>query len=407
MKRPGPMLALFLTVLIDLLGFAMFIPDIQLRGESVARMLYGADATKGEIGWFVGIMLAAYSVAQLFTSPQLGRWSDIKGRRPVLLLSSALAVVGYLIYGHWVTPEGMILSRILTGIAAANLGVAFAYVADTTAPEDRAKSLGMLGAAFGIGFIFGPVLGSQLLKVSNDSPALLSNVSATLAAVNMVFIYFWLPESVKPGNQPRAVKPIADLITALKTPGLGILIVMFFTVNLCFTNLETTYFRLLAEPSWIFKFRDPKDSGALVLAMVGVVGVIVQGVLVRLAVKKYGELTTLRYAYLIFVPSFVLIPFTPLWFPGVLVIVGLGLGNGLANPSLNALISQRAPSSMQGGIFGITQSLGALARALGPLMSNPLFSYKPYAPYVVGGILAMVPLVAAWTLVKQEPHHAA
>lgn len=396
------MLALFLTVLLDLLGFAMFIPDIQLRGEQVARTMYGANATNAEIGWFVGIMLAAYSVAQLLTSPQLGRLSDIKGRRPVLLLSSGLAVVGYLVYGHWVTPEGMILSRILTGIAAANLGVAFAYVADTTTPEDRAKSLGMLGAAFGIGFIFGPVLGSQLLKASNDSPALLSNVSAGLALLNIVFIYFWLPESIKPGTQATKVRPIQDLITALKTPGLGILIVMFFMVNLCFTNLETTYFRLLAEPSWIFKFKDPKDSGAIVLAMVGVVGVIVQGFLVRLAVKKYGELTTLRYAYLIFLPSFVLIPFTPLWFPGVLVIIGLGLGNGLANPSLNALISQRSPASMQGGIFGITQSLGALARAVGPLMSNPLFSYKPYAPYIVGGILALFPLIAAWTKVKHE-----
>jgi MFS family permease len=288
MKRPGPMLALFLTVLLDLLGFAMFIPDIQLRGEQVARTMYGANATNAEIGWFVGIMLAAYSVAQLLTSPQLGRLSDIKGRRPVLLFSSGLAVVGYLVYGHWVTPEGMILSRILTGIAAANLGVAFAYVADTTTPEDRAKSLGMLGAAFGIGFIFGPVLGSQLLKASNDSPALLSNVSAGLALLNIVFIYFWLPESIKPGAQATKLRPIQDLITALKTPGLGILIVMFFMVNLCFTNLETTYFRLLAEPNWIFKFKDPKDSGAIVLAMVGVVGVIVQGFLVRLAVKKYG-----------------------------------------------------------------------------------------------------------------------
>jgi predicted MFS family arabinose efflux permease len=246
------------------------------------------------------------------------------------------------------------------------------------------------------------VLGSQLLKASNDSPALLSNVSAGLALLNIVFIYFWLPESIKPGAQATKLRPIQDLITALKTPGLGILIVMFFMVNLCFTNLETTYFRLLAEPNWIFKFKDPKDSGAIVLAMVGVVGVIVQGFLVRLAVKKYGELTTLRYAYLIFLPSFVLIPFTPLWFPGVLVIIGLGLGNGLANPSLNALISQRSPASMQGGIFGITQSLGALARAVGPLMSNPLFSYKPYAPYIVGGILALFPLIAAWTKVRHE-----
>ncbi len=399
--RIKPIVALFITVLIDLLGFAMFIPDIQLRGEHIAKLTFGANA-ETKVAWFVGIMLASYSIAQLLTAPILGRISDSKGRRVVLLLSTLLSTVSYLIYGHMETTVGIIVSRALSGIAAANLGVAFAYVADTTDPEHRSRNLGMLGAAFGIGFIFGPVIGSGLLHIGHDRPLLLGNVAAVLCAINFLFIWFYVPESLPKDHVPSDRNLIGDLKVALSTPGVGLFMLMFFAVQLCFTNLETTYFRLLDAPNWIYHFADPKRDGAMVLACVGVVGAFVQGWLIRVVTRKYSDLHILRWSYLLFVPSFVLVPFTPLWFPGILVIIGLGVAQGLSNPTLNAMISKAAPNEMRGGVFGLTQALGATARALGPLMSSPLFAIKPYAPYLAGGTIALFPTYAVWFLVKQR-----
>jgi MFS family permease len=398
--RIKPIVAIFITVLIDLLGFAMFIPDLQLRGESIARSTFGANSGT-QIAWFVGIMLASYSIAQLITAPILGRISDSRGRRIVLLLSTLLSTVSYLFYGHLVTTQGIIISRALSGIAAANLGVAFAYVADTTEPEHRSKSLGLLGAAFGIGFIFGPVIGSVLLGIGHDKPLILGNVAACLCAINFLFIYFFVPESLPKDHVPSERHLLADLRVALTTPGVGLLLLMYFSVQLCVTNLETTYFRLLNDPNWIFHFADAKHSGALVLACFGIVGVVVQGWLIRIITKTHSDLQILRYAYLVFVPSFVLVPFTPLWFPGIIVIIGLALSTSFANPTLNAIISKSAPKNMQGGVFGITQALGATARAIGPLMSSPLFAIKPYAPYLAGGVIALFPTYAVWAMVSK------
>jgi MFS family permease len=168
-KAPS-LLPLILTVFLDLLGFAMFIPDLQLRGEGLATALLGKPSTAVEVGLMVGFGQSVYSIAQLLTGTWLGRLSDIKGRRIVLLGSSALSVVAYFLYAHADTIWLLWLSRALSGIAAANLGVAFAYVADVTKPEERGPKLGLLGAAFGVGFIIGPALGAGLRALHPVAP---------------------------------------------------------------------------------------------------------------------------------------------------------------------------------------------------------------------------------------------
>lgn len=396
MRSMRPLTAIFVTILIDMLGFAMFIPDLQLRGETIGRAAFGESG----VGWFIGISLATYSIAQLITSPILGRLSDSKGRRIVLLLSTALSAISYVIYAHAHAPAAILTSRALSGIAAANIGVAFAYVADTTAPEDRAKSLGLMGMAFGLGFILGPPIGAQLLQAGKDDPMLLGYTSAVLSTINFLFVLRWVPESLKPDRVVSERHPIADLKHAMMTPGLGVLLSIFFMVNLGFTNLETTFFRLLEEPSWIFHLKEPKQAGAMILAAVGVVGAFTQGFLIRKLQPKFGELKLLRYSYLVFVPMLALVPFAQLWIPMLMGVACLGVAQGLAVPSLNSMISRRAPGTMQGGIFGITQGLGAFARVLGPLMSGPLFSWRPYAPYLAGALLAFGPAVAMWTVVR-------
>lgn len=399
-KRPGPILAIFLTVLIDMLGFAMFIPDLQIRGESVVRQALGLaeGAADPRIGWLVGLQIAAFSLAQLIVSPFLGRLSDSRGRRSVLLLSSILAVVSYLVYAFAPSFPFLVLSRALSGIAAANLGVAFAYVSDVTEPKDRSKTLGLLGAAFGIGFIVGPSLGALLLRVSDDSPVLLGLVAATLAAINFVFIAFLVPESLLAERRNQGRDFFGDLRTAFSSPTLSLLLLIFFMIQLGFTGLETTFFRLLERKDWIFAYgNDAKNVGAYVLGLVGLVAALMQGIVIRKLPAGTDDRAVLRWSYLLFIPSLALVPFAPLWFPGVLVVIGLGISNGLAQPTLSGLISRNAPVAIMGGVFGVTQALGALARVLGPLIGNPLFEIRPWLPYVAGAALACVPAVLVWT----------
>ena len=405
-QRKNPNLfPLVFTVFLDLLGFAMFIPDLQLRGEQLAVGFLGLPKGAIEIGLMVGLGQSVYSIAQLLTGTWLGRLSDTNGRRIVLLISSALSVVAYLLYAHAHNVFLLYLSRALSGVAAANLGVAFAYVADVTKPEDRSSKLGLLGAAFGLGFVIGPALGAGLLVLGKDSPALLGYFAAGLSLVNLLLIYKFVPES----NFDRLASNNGSLVSnirgAIAVKGLGVLLLMFFMMNLAFANLETTFFRLLAAKDWIFQVPEDKVkwTGAIILTVVGITGAITQGGLVRMIVPKLGELTTVRYFYCMFIPVFVSIPYFQFYWPGMLGVILLGITNGLAGPSMNGLVSQRAPSNMQGSIMGLTQSLGSLARVIGPLFANYLFQMRPSFPYLYGGALACIPAVLAWVILRPVP----
>jgi multidrug resistance protein len=396
--RLPPLLGIFLTVFFDMLAFGMFIPDIQLRGELLSTRALGAHPDPAHVGLLIGFTQGVFSLVQLVTSPFLGRISDRYGRRNVLLISTALSVVSYLVYAHAETIEMMIASRVLSGIAAANIGVAFAYVADITTPQNRAKGLGLMGAAFGLGFILGPVTGGLLLKAGHDSPLLLGYVGAVLAALNFFYVLFVLPESLEHSHE-NPLPFIQRYKLAFATPGLGLLLLLFFAANFAFTNLETTFFRLLADHRSIFHLgNDAKQIGSYILGVVGVVSAFMQGYVVRKATPKFGEVKLLRFSYLLMAPALAMVPFAPLWVPALFVIVMLGIGTGLAQPSLSSLVSRTAPRDMQGGIFGITQGLGALARFTAPLVSNSLFQAKPYYPYLFGAVLVLFPAVASWKL---------
>lgn len=405
-QRKNPNLfPLVFTVFLDLLGFAMFIPDLQLRGEQLATGFLGLPKEAWQVGLMVGLGQSVYSIAQLLTGTWLGRLSDTNGRRIVLLISSALSVLAYILYAHAHNVFLLYLSRALSGVAAANLGVAFAYVADVTKPEERSSKLGLLGAAFGVGFVIGPALGAGLLSVGKDNPALLGYFAAGLSFVNLILIYLYVQESNVERLDSKKGTLVSNITSALAVKGLGILLLMFFMMNLAFTNLETTFFRLLAAKNWIFQIPEDrvKLTGAIILTVVGITGAITQGGLVRLIVPKLGELTTVRFFYCMFIPVFVAVPYFHFYWPGLVGTVLLGVTNGLAGPSMNALVSQRAPRDMQGSIMGLTQSLGSLARVIGPLFANFLFQIRPSFPYLYGAALACIPAVLSWVILKPMP----
>jgi len=391
----------FLTVFLDMLSFGIFIPDLQLRGAQVAAAKIGVspESTDSRLGLLVGFSLAVFSLTQLLAAPWIGRMSDRHGRKLVLLITAALNLLGYLCYAHAQSYEMMLAARVLGGLGAANLGVAFAYVADITTPENRAKGLGMMGAAFGLGFILGPALGTVLLKIGNDSPLTLGYAGAFLILINIIYIQFGLVESYKPEDRDaHAPSLIENFKVAIQTPNLRILLLMFFVLSLGFTNLETTYFQLLADKRTVFGLSDPKTAGGVVLVLVGFVAVLMQGFLVPKLTPRYGEVKLARFGLLCTAPALALVPYAPLWLFALPVIALLGIGNGAAQPSISSLVSRSSPKSMQGGIFGITNALGALARCIGPMISAPLFRIEPSGPYWLGAGLILIPAVAAWWL---------
>lgn len=389
-----PVIGIFFTVFLDLLSFGLFLPDLQLRGKLL-----------GAIGLTMGILQSVYSLAQLITAPVLGRISDHFGRRSVLLITTAISAVAYFIYGHGSILWVVMLARMLLGVAGASVGVAFAYMADVTKPEERAKGLGLLGAAFGLGFILGPAIGPALVAVAHGSPILLGYVGAGLSILNFLYVWLLLPDSKPAHPSAGASRTIDNLKRAFSAPGLGFLLLMFFVINFAFTNLEATYFLLLNDSHWIFRILDLKQAeitGGIVLVIVGIVGAIVQGWLIRILTPKYGEVKLLRFAYLIMPIFLAAVPFFRLWWPGIVVIVVLGFASGLAQPSLSSLISRRAPADMQGGVFGITQSLGAVARLIGPTVSNLAYVRAPYWPYLIGAAIYVFPAIGAWRLRQPE-----
>ncbi len=393
------MLGIFLTIFFDMLGFGLLIPDIQIRGKELAVQQIGSAADSHQVFLLTGLALASFSFAQLVTSPILGRLSDRVGRRKILLITTLLAGASYLVYAHATSYPLMVVSRVFAGIAAANIGVAFAYIADITTTADRAKGMGAVGAAFGLGFIFGPPFGVILLKVGHDNPAALGYPAAILAILNFLYVLLFLEESNHEGKEHEQ-HFFADFKQAFKTPGLSLLLIMFFAANFGFTNLETTFIQLLGDPRTIFHLgdKDAKFAGGILLGFVGIIAAIMQGMVVRKVTAKYGEAKVLRFTYFIFIPCLMLIPFSPLWVPMLMVQVVLGIAMGLTQPNISALISKSAPKQIQGGIFGITQALGGLARCIGPLISNSMFAWKPYAPYFLGATIILFPAFAAWQL---------
>ncbi|HEY3783432.1 MAG TPA: MFS transporter [Fimbriimonadaceae bacterium] len=419
MRKPSPILGIALTVFIDILSFGLVIPDIQLRGELLIHQTFGLTIDARLQGLILGLTIATYSIAQLITSPILGRLSDKVGRRSILLCTTLLSATAYLFYSHAILLWVMIAARVLGGIGGANIGVAYAYVADVTSPQNRGKAMGLIGAAFGLGFIFGPGIGSVLVKLGHNTPTVLGYTSTALCILNFAYVYYLLPEShqnrwdasAESASAPATNRAKIRLADAFKTPGLGLLLAMFFCTNFGFSNMESTFFRLAEH-----NFGMSQLQTAMILTEVGIVMAIVQGGLIRVVIPMFGEVNLLRTAYFLQVPALLCMPWASPWIPMMLVAAVLGLGGGLSQPSMSSLISLNTPGDMQGGIFGITQGLGALARILGPTIGNTLFDVNstgtaPYNnvrhwyPYTFGAAVVLLPLLASFKLKMPDKSH--
>src|SRR6267154_6805521 len=358
MKR-SPLLVIFITIFIDLVGFGIVIPVLPFYVEGTR---FNATARA------VGLLFASYSVMQLIFTPVLGRLSDRYGRKPVLLLSIIGTGIGFLILGFAKTLWMLFAGRILDGITGGNISTAQAYIADITTKENRAKGMGIVGAAFGLGFVFGPAIGGVLSRWGINIPFLFAG---GLALANAILLYFVLPETVTPDHPARvsaaAGRGWKQVIDALRQPQLALILAIYFLSIVAFSIMTTVF-------SLFMMFRlgyDPWHSG-WIFAFVGIVSALVQGGLIGKLVKRFGELTLVIAGSLFFTVSLIVSPFVgpAIGLIGILSVAALSsVGNALMSPSLTSLGSKSASAAEQGSILGVMQSVASLARAVGPTIA--------------------------------------
>ncbi len=364
MKR-SPLIVIFTTVFIDLVGFGIVIPVLPFYAEGT---IFNATPR------MVGLLFASYSVMQLIFSPVLGSLSDKYGRRPVLLISIIGTGIGFLVIGFAQTLFMLFVGRILDGITGGNISTAQAYIADVTTQENRAKGMGLIGAAFGLGFILGPAVGGILSQWGIHVPFLFA---AALCFANAVLLFFTLPETVTPNqavkNRAARGRSLGQVVKSLKQPRLAFVLVIYFLFIVAF-SIMTTAFSLYT----MFRFGYDAQHTGYLFAYVGLIAVIIQGGLIGRLVKRFGEMPLVIFGALCFAISLFAVPFVGPAAGGLAaLLVGGGvfsMGNSLATPALTSLASKSVGPEQQGAVLGVTQSVASLARAVGPFLAAVLIN---------------------------------
>lgn len=380
------LVTLFATVLLDLLGFGMILPLLPFYAQD-----YGASELQ------IGLLFASFSAAQMVFGPILGRLSDHVGRRPVILGSIFGGVLAYLAFAAADSFTVLLLARTASGAAAANLAIAQAYVADVTPLAERSRGMGMIGAAFGLGFIGGPALGGLLGLLGHAAVPL---GAAALAAVNLLLAFAWLPEPLDAVSRERSrSRRWLDLgglgRLGHERPLLG-LMTLYFLVTFCFAQMEATL-ALFCQAR--FGFGQVKTSWLFVF--VGAVMVTVQGGLVGRLAARFGERRLIYCGIALMAAGLLALPEAPM----VTLLAGaaglLAVGNGLYNPSYLALLSNLAAEESQGGTLGLSRSFGSLARVLGPLAGTWIFARLGASwPFWSAGVLMVGAFGFGWLVLR-------
>jgi MFS transporter, DHA1 family, tetracycline resistance protein len=414
------MLIVFLVVFIDLLGFGIVLPLLPLYGKHFVEPLFAGGPESRAGGAVVGLLMASFSAMQFVFAPIWGRTSDRVGRRPILLIGLVGSVIFYALFGYvsdmW--SEASVAARALTllfiarigaGISGATISTAQAVIADCTTPERRKHGMALIGAAFGIGFTFGPLIGAGALKLFPDHLGVTGYVAAGLSFVALAIAIAILPETRRFGETSAARRKWFDtqaIRTALANPAVAPVVWTFFLATLGFASFEVTLSLLNRDALGL-----QPDSNFLVFAYVGFVLMLAQGVLYRRLANKVSEPTfmaagmALMGCGVLSLGGVTLVAGqsqgeqVPAWlFAWTLVSLTLAVvGFALLTPSAQALVSRRSDPERQGEVLGVNQSAASMARILGPIFGLTLYGLTPshLLPYVFGGILllAMLPLV--------------
>lgn len=358
-----PLIIIFITVFIDLVGFGIVIPALPYYVEGEAFR-----ATPFQIG----LLFASYSLMQFIFSPILGSLSDKVGRRPILFFSLLGSAVGYLLIGYAAALWMVFAGRIISGITGGNISTAQAYIADVTTRENRAKGMGLFGAMFGLGFIFGPAIGGILSRYGISVPFLFA---AALSLINAILLYFILPESVhlKKDFAEKRKNRVSELFDAVKDSRFGTITAVYFFLVTSFSIMTYAFVLYTIE-----RFSYTAEENGYIFAFIGILAVIFQGGAFSRLVEKIGEETLTVIGCLMMAVSLFAIPFVTPQFGGLvgllLTVAFLAIGNSMAAPALTSLASKISSDTEQGKSLGVMQSGASLARAIGPAIGGVLLN---------------------------------
>jgi DHA1 family tetracycline resistance protein-like MFS transporter len=401
--------AILLTVFLDLLGFGIVIPILPLYASEIANhpsaWMEGANRALGLAqpgAFWAGTTMVGFSLMQFVAAPLLGRLSDRVGRRPVLWVSLLGTSAGLVILGLTQRFEWVLAARLLDGITGGNIPVAQAAMADITPPAERSKAMGMIGAAFGLGFVFGPAF-AGLLSGTRLGVHLPFLVAAALSLVASILVVAWLPETLPREHRDRAARDDSRghaLLDALRTDGLRSVLAIAFLAMCGFAMMEST-FSLLVHARFGF---DQRAVGYL-FGFVGVLIVLYQAGLVRLVAKRMPERVALAAGLVLMATALYLLPTTPWKWPFLLLMAPLAWGSGMNGTATQALASRLAGPERQGSTLGALGAVQGLGRIAGPAIATFAFArFGPASPYHLAA--AAVACAFVLSLVLHRPERA-
>ena len=369
-----PLLIIFLTIFVNLIGFGIIIPLLPYYAQQ-----FGASPL------VIGLLFATYSLCQLIAAPALGDLSDRWGRRPILIFSLAGTVVSFVMLALAHSVAMLFLARIVDGLSGGNISTARAYVADVTEPKDRARAYGLIGAAFGLGFIMGPALSGMLAHVSYTAPIW---AAAALTLVATLMAVFWLPETVHRARA-GAGNPLSYVPALLHRPALRRVLAVDFIYWFAFSIFQTT-FALFAEQRFAF---DASRTGYF-MAGFGVLGVIIQGGFIRPIVKRTGDKPMFVAGVVFSIVGLVAAAAAHSVMLFAISLVPLAFGMGFGHPTVSSLVSRAGRSDEQGRVQGAASAVESLGRTFGPVWGNAsLEKYSVATPFLSGAAFLALALL--------------
>ena len=408
MKQKGALLTVFTAVLIDLMGFGIVLPLLPFYASA-----FHASAVA------IGLLYSIYSFAQLIFAPVWGGLSDRIGRRPIMLMSTLGASFAYVLFGLAHALWLLFVSRLIAGVMGGNISTAQAYVADVTTPEERAKGMGLIGAAFGIGFVMGPAIASllihpaflKLFRIADPSKYSIPGFfAAFLSFVSFLLVLFKLPETVKRSEEDSGrivkssifAKQFWQSIFAEKKSGIKYLFALFmgsiFLYSFAQSSLYSS-FSLFCK----FQFGLTAEKVGMLFAYMGLIAILIQGGLIRVLVKKFREESLFFAGSILMSMGFVLIPVVHSMNFLILDLSLMSVGGSLMGPTLNSLISKEAGPDKVGRTMGTAQGLAALGRVIGPTWGGFLYGLSHPLPFFVTGAILSLTILAGWTCRRSLP----
>ncbi|MEZ4836123.1 MAG: MFS transporter [Caldilineaceae bacterium] len=376
MSNQRSLAIIFLIIFVNLLGFGIVIPLLPL---------YASDFQA--TGLQIGLLFASYSICQIVAAPILGSLSDRVGRRPILLLSLLGTVISFVMLALAGNLFWLFAARIVDGLSGGNISTARAYISDITAKEDRAKAYGIIGAAFGLGFVFGPAMAGVLGMWGHQAPAW---AAAALALVALLLTYFWLAETNHRSVATQRRMPWRDIPMLVTRPVIGPLLLMDFVYWSAFSVFQTT-FALFGNA----RFGWNVSQVGWVLAMVGFIGAIIQGGAVGPIVRRYGEKRTYLVGIILAVLGLGWAAFAYDWRIFIVALIPASIGSALSNPTLVSMISLAGDQQAQGRAQGVSGAMESLGRAVGPIWGNGMLGvFGEGSAYLSAA--AVLGLLALW-----------